>query len=165
MSVVMLNVVMLNVVMLNVVMLNVVAPNIFPRYLIHFHIHCKTFIFVVINKVLFFKESCTPKGNCNNFYFTFEFEVQMWVQIYWIFERDQISICQLTNKLNLNTYKPEDFWIRLNINKYHQFGEKLRSNYSKILVSYCNFSVNIAFYHFYLQIHCLNLVQYVQYLP
>jgi hypothetical protein len=79
MSVVMLYIVKLNIeamsaVKLNVVMLNVVVPNIFPRYHIHFQIHCKTFIFVIINKVWFFKESCTPKGNCNNFYFTFKCE-------------------------------------------------------------------------------------------
>ncbi len=42
-------------------------------------------------------------GNYNTFYFTFKLEIQMWVWIYQIFERDQIPICHLLNKTNLNT--------------------------------------------------------------
>ncbi len=57
-------------------------------------------------------------SNCNNFYFTFEFKVQMWVQIYQIFERDQIPICHLSNKSNPNTDKPKGFQIWPNINEY-----------------------------------------------
>ncbi len=34
-------------------------------------------------------------GNCDKFYFTFEFEVRMWVLIYQIFEKDQIPIHHL----------------------------------------------------------------------
>jgi len=48
-------------------------------------------------------------SNCNKFYFTFEFEVGMSVQIYQIFERDWIHICHLSNKSNLNTDKPKIF--------------------------------------------------------
>jgi len=44
-------------------------------------------------------------GNCDQFYFTFEFKVRMWVSIYQIFKRDQIPICHLSNKSNLNTDK------------------------------------------------------------
>jgi hypothetical protein len=57
-------------------------------------------------------------SNCYKFYFTYKFEVQMWVQIYQIFERYRISICYLSNKSNLNTDKPKDFLIRPNIYKY-----------------------------------------------
>ncbi len=49
-------------------------------------------------------------GNFDNFYFTFEFEIQMWVRIYQIFERDQIPIHHLSNKSNLNTDKPKVFF-------------------------------------------------------
>jgi hypothetical protein len=42
-------------------------------------------------------------GNCDEFYFTFKFEVQMWVRIYQIFERDLIPIHHLLNKSNMNT--------------------------------------------------------------
>jgi hypothetical protein len=58
----------------------------------------------------------------------------MWVQIFWIFERDWITICHSSNKSDLNTDKPKDFWIGPNN------GEKMRSNCSKILVIYHNFS-------------------------
>jgi hypothetical protein len=34
----------------------------------------------------------TTIGNCDKFYFTLEFKVQMWVQIYQIFKRDLIHI-------------------------------------------------------------------------
>jgi hypothetical protein len=44
-------------------------------------------------------------GNCDKFYFTFKFEVQ----IYQIFERALIPICHLWNKSNLNTNKPKRF--------------------------------------------------------
>jgi len=30
--------------------------------------------------------------NCEKFYFVFGFEIQMWVRIFWIFERDRIPI-------------------------------------------------------------------------
>jgi hypothetical protein len=69
-------------------------------------------------------------GNCDKYYFTFEFKVQMWVWIYQIFERDGITIHHLSNKSNPNTDKPKDFLIRLNINEYQQIGEKLKLNYS-----------------------------------
>jgi hypothetical protein len=49
-------------------------------------------------------------GNCDKFYFTFEFKVQMWVWIYQIFERDQIPIHNLSNKLNPNTNKQKG-WV------------------------------------------------------
>ncbi len=48
-------------------------------------------------------------GNCDKFYFAFEFEVQMWVRINQIFDRDQITICHLLNKLNMNTDRQKDF--------------------------------------------------------
>jgi len=41
---------------------------------------------------------------------------------------------------------------------------KVRSNYSKFIEIYQNFSVNIIFYHIYLQMHGLYLVQFVHYL-
>ncbi len=47
-------------------------------------------------------------GNCDKFYFIFEFEVQMWVQIYQIFERDQLPIRYLWNKSKPNTNKPKE---------------------------------------------------------
>ncbi len=62
--------------------------------------------------------NCYHLGNCDNFYFTIEFEYQMWVWIVWIFESDQIPNSKLTNKSNPNTDKPKDFWIRPNINEY-----------------------------------------------
>ncbi len=43
---------------------------------------------------------------------------------------------------------------------YQRIFLKVRSNYSKFLKNYQNFSVNIVFYHMYLQIHCLNLVNF-----
>ncbi len=47
---------------------------------------------------------------------------------------------------------------------YKQIFLKVRSNYSKILGNTQNFSVNIVFYHIFLQIHHSNLVQFVHYL-
>jgi hypothetical protein len=49
-------------------------------------------------------------GNCDKINFTFKFKVQMWVEIHQIFERDQIPIRNLSNKLNPNTDKPKD-WV------------------------------------------------------
>ncbi len=69
-------------------------------------------------------------GNCDKYYFTFQFKVQMWVWIYKIFERDQITIHHLSNKSYPNNDKPKDFWIRLNIIECQQIGEKLKLNYS-----------------------------------
>jgi len=60
-------------------------------------------------------------GNCDKFYFTFNYEVWMWVRIYQIFERDQIPICHISNKSKPKTDKPKDFQIRL----------KLRGPYSQ----------------------------------
>ncbi len=60
------------------------------------------------------------KDNCNKFYFIYSFKIQIWVQIYWIFERDQTPIHYLSNKLNLNTDKLNIFkcdWIQTNIHK------------------------------------------------
>ncbi len=62
-------------------------------------------------------------GNCDNFYFTIEYEYQMWVRI---IESDQIPNCNFSNKSNLNSDKPKDFWIRPNINEYLQFWEKTK---------------------------------------
>ncbi len=56
-------------------------------------------------------------GNCDKFYFTFEFEVWMWVRICQIFKKDWIPICHLSNKSHPNTDKPKDE-IRPNINEY-----------------------------------------------
>jgi hypothetical protein len=36
-------------------------------------------------------------SNCDKFYFTFEFEYQMWVQIFKKFEKDWIPICHLSD--------------------------------------------------------------------
>ncbi len=68
-------------------------------------------------------------GNCDEFYFSFEIEVQRRVLISQIFKRDQIPIRPLSNKSNLNTDKPKDFRISPNINEYLQISQKLRSNY------------------------------------
>ncbi len=57
-------------------------------------------------------------GNCDRFYFTFEFECQMWAPIFQKIEKDQIPICHLSNKLKLNTNKPIDIWIIPNLNEY-----------------------------------------------
>jgi hypothetical protein len=61
-------------------------------------------------------------GNCDNFYFTFKFEVRMRVQI--LLERDQISICHLINNLNPKTDKPKDYRIRPNIEIYTNTSDK-----------------------------------------
>jgi hypothetical protein len=58
-------------------------------------------------------------GNCNKFYFTFEFKYWMSVWIYQKFEKDQIAIHHLSNSLNLNTDKPIDIGIRPKINKHY----------------------------------------------
>jgi hypothetical protein len=66
----------------------------------------------------------------------------MWVRIVGIFKSDPIHNCNFSNKSNPKTDKPKDFQIRSNINKYWQFWEKLRLNYSKTLVNYHNFLDN-----------------------
>jgi len=113
----------------------------------------------ICSKNIFLKIFCPKLSSCDKFYFTFEFKVQMWDWIYQIFKRDQIPICHLSNKLNLITDKPKYFQIRPNINEISKSVKKLRSNYSLILVSNCNCSVNIVFYHIYLQIYCSNVTQ------
>ncbi len=62
-----------------------------------------------------------PLGNCNNFYFTIEFENRMWVRIVWLFESDWIPNHHLSNKSNSNTDKPKEFRIRSNIYEYLLF--------------------------------------------
>ncbi len=78
------------------------------------------------------------------------------------FEKDQIPIRHLSNQLNPNTNKLKHSQIRPNINEYQHISEKLRLNYSKILVSNHHFSVSIIFYCIYMQIYFLNVTQQVQ---
>ncbi len=73
------------------------------------------------------------QGNCDKFYFTFELEVRMWVQIYQIFEGDRIPIRHLSNKSDLNTDKPNSLNIL----------QKVLWNQLLVLVSFNFFRVNI----------------------
>ncbi len=89
-----------------------------------------------------------------------------------------IFLIQFTDRILRNPRKIEssfdDFQSKQNQNPkadnffeltdYKQIFLKVRSNYSKILGNNQNFLVNIIFYHIYLQIHHLNLVQFVYYL-
>ena len=54
-------------------------------------------------------------GNCDKFYFTFEFEHRMWVRSYQKFEKDWIPICHLLNPIDIQTI--------LNTNEYSLLGE------------------------------------------
>jgi hypothetical protein len=71
-------------------------------------------------------------GNCVKFYFTFKLKVQMWVHIYQIFERDQIPIHHLWDKLNPNT----DKWKIFELEQISMKISKLVKNWDQTI---CNF--------------------------
>jgi hypothetical protein len=76
-------------------------------------------------------------GNCDKLYFTFKFEVWMWLQIYQIYERDQIPIHHLLNKSNLNTDKPKRF---LNNTEYKRILENRRKTEIELFINSHNSS-------------------------
>jgi hypothetical protein len=86
--------------------------------------------------------------------------------VIWICFTDRIlrkiegSFDDFQSKQNWNP-KADNFF---ELTDYKQIFLKVRSNYSKILRNYINISVNIVFYHIYLQIHPKNLVQMIHYL-
>jgi hypothetical protein len=53
--------------------------------------------FIVLIVIARCCENDSSVGNCKKFYFTFEFEYQMWDKIFQKFEKDQISIGHLLN--------------------------------------------------------------------
>ncbi len=89
-------------------------------------------------------------GNCNKFYFTFQSEQQMRVQIFQNFKKDQIPSCHLSHQSNPNTDKPIDIQIIPNQNEFYLISEKLRSNYYLqvfiILLSASYFTICICKY-------------------
>ncbi len=87
---------------------------------------------------------------CNKYYFSFEFKIQMWVWVDHIFERDQIPICYLSNKSNLNKDKPNIFECDQN---KQMFAKGWKTEIELFTISHY-FSINIIFYHF-LQIYHL----------
>ncbi len=79
------------------VIVNIEIWNVFECWIIKFHILPNIFYFGTVQKIVFVffwqqKQAGYELGNCNKFYFTFNFKVQIWVQIYAIFERDWIPI-------------------------------------------------------------------------
>jgi hypothetical protein len=76
--------------------------------------------------------------------------------------REKLKIALMTFKVSETEYRIVDNFFELT--DYKRIFLKVRFNYSKILGNTLNFSANIIFYCIYLQIHCLNLVQFVHYL-
>ncbi len=138
------------------------------RMIIQVIYHCAEAIYLKVKATIRTEHTpCTKYfyyqlGNCDKFYFTFQFEVQMWLWIYQIFERHQIPIYHLWNKSNLNTAWTKIFeldWISSNRWKTEIKLFIISHKLSWFLISCHNFSVNIVFYCIYLQLYHSNFTR------
>ncbi len=79
-------------------------------------------------------------GNCNKFYFNFEFKIQIRVQIDWIFKRETEYPFMTFRTSWIRIPINQIFWVWPNINKYLQMGENWDQticNFSSFLNQHC----------------------------